>query len=169
MKTTLRILTLILFSTLVSCGQPNDKKNIPVATADTLQTSIDKKDKERLERRKEIEKQDYADSIRHDKVLQDALKIANQNISKDIFFKKYEVSPDSIPESVEINLDYHFTKTIPHLIIRRKEPSAIYIDIYTKGEYKFEKVVSHEQWNMTYVNDTIRDINRVVVPCKSMS
>lgn len=159
MKTTLHILTLVLLSTLVSCGQQNDKKNIPVVTTDTLQTSIDKKEKERLERRRAIEEQDYADSIRLDKVLQDALKIANQNISKDKFIKKYEVSSDSIPVSVEINLDDHFTKTNPHLIIRRNEPNAIYIDIYTKGESKFEKVVSHEQWTMTYVNDTIRDIN----------
>lgn len=158
MKTKLQILTFMFFSTLVSCGQPNDTKNIPVSTAKTLQ-SIDKKEKERLERRKEIEEQDYSDSIRLDKVLQDALKIANQNISKDNFIKKYKVSPDSIPVSVEINLDYHFTNTNPHLLIRRNEPSAIYIDIYTKGASKFEKLVSHEQWTITYVNDTIQDIN----------
>ncbi len=105
MKTTLHILILIFFSALVSCGQPTDKKHIPVASADTLETSVDKKEKERLERRKEIEEQEYADSIRLDKVLQDALKIANQNISKDKFIKKYEVTPDNIPVSVEINSD----------------------------------------------------------------
>jgi hypothetical protein len=124
-----------------------------------LQTSIDKKEKERLERRKKIEEQNYADSIRLDKVLQDALKIANQNISKDKFIKKYETLPDSIPVSIEINLDYHFTKKNPHLMIRRNEPTAVYIDIYSKGKNKFEKVVSHEQWLITYVNDTIQDIN----------
>jgi len=145
--------------TLFSCAHPNDKKNIPVVTTDTLQTSLDNKDKERLEKRREIEKQDYADSIGLDKILQDALKIANQNIGKDRFIKKYEVSSDSIPVSVEINLDYHFTKSNSHLIIRRNEPSSIYIDIYSKGDSKFDKVVSHEQWTMTYVNDTIRDIN----------
>lgn len=159
LNSTLHILTLVLLSTLVSCGQQKDKKKIPVVTTDTLQTSIDKKEKERLERSKEIEEQDYADSIRLDRVLQDALKIANQNIKKDKFIMKYEVSPDSIPVSVEINLDSHFTKTNPHLIIRRNEISVIYIDIYRKGERKFEKVVSHEQWTLTYVNDTIQDIN----------
>jgi len=159
MKTILNILTLGLLTTFFSCGQPNDKKNIAVVTTDTLQTGLDKKEKERLEKRREIEEQDNADSVRLDKVLQDALKIANQNISKDRFIEKYEVSPDSILVSVEINLDYHFTKTKSHLIIRRNEPSAIYIDIYSKGDNKFEKVVSHEQWTMTYVNDTIQDIN----------
>ncbi len=145
--------------TLFSCIQPNEKKSVAVVTNDTLQTTIDKKEKERLEKRKEIEKQDNADGIKLDKVLQDALKIANQNITKDRFVKKYEVSTDSIPVSVEINLDYYFTKASPHLIIRRNDPSAIYIDIYSKGDNNFEKVVSHEQWAMTYVNDTIRDIN----------
>ncbi|MFN0293417.1 XAC2610-related protein [Pedobacter helvus] len=159
MKTTLHILTFGLLMTVFSCRQPNEKKNVAAVTTDTLQTAIDKKEKERLEKRRKIEEQDKADSLRLDKVLQDALKIANQNIAKDRFVKKYEVMPDSIPVSVEINLDYHFTKTNPHLIIRRNEPSAIYIDIYSTRDNRFEKVVSHEQWTMTYVNDTIRDIN----------
>jgi hypothetical protein len=67
--------------------------------------------------------------------------------------------PDSFPVSVEINLDYHFTKENPHLIIRRNTPGDIYIDIYSRGDNKFEKVVAHQQWNMTYVNDTLRDAN----------
>lgn len=159
MKTTIHILIFVIFTTLVSCGQTNSKKNISVVTADSKQTTIDKKEQELLEKRREIEKQDNADSIRLDKILQDALKIANQNFGKGKFKKKYEVSIDSIPVIVEINLDYYFTKISPHLIIRRNDPSAIYIDIYSKSKTKFEKVVSHEQWAMTYVNDTIRDIN----------
>lgn len=159
MKATLHILTLVFFATLFSCGQQNGKKKNTVVTSDTLQITLDKKEQERLEKRNKNKEQDYADSVRLDKVLQDALKIANQNIRKDRFIQKYEVSPDSIPVSVEINLDYHFTKINPHLIIRRNEPSAIYIDIYSRGDSKFEKVVSHKQWTMTYVNDTIKDIN----------
>jgi hypothetical protein len=130
-----------------------------MVTPDSLPTSFDTKEKERSERRKEIEDNESTDSIRLDKVLQDALIIANKNIAKVKFIKKYEVFPDSIPISVEINLDYHFTKANPHLIIRRNEPSAIYIDIFSKGDKKFEKVISHKELNMTYVNDTIRDIN----------
>lgn len=159
MKTTLHILIFGLLMTFISCGQPNKKKNIAAVITDTLQTNLDKKETERLEKRKKIEEQDNADSIRLDKILQDALKIANQNFGKDRFNEKYEVSTDSIPVSVEINLDYYFTKVSPHLIIRRNDPNAIYIDIYSKSNNKFEKVVSHEQWAMTYVNDTIRDIN----------
>ncbi len=128
-------------------------------TTDTLQTDIDKKEKELIEKRRAIEERDHTDSLRLVKVLQDALIIANQNIDKDKCIKKYEVLCDSLPVSVEINLNYHFTKKNPHLLIRRSEPSAVCIDIYSKIGNKFEKVVSHEQWSMTYVNDTIQDIN----------
>ena len=159
MKTILYILTLAVFATLISCRQTNSKNEIPLVRTDTLQTTIDKKEQERLQRRRKIEEQDYIDSLRLDKVLQNALKIANQNISKNKFVEKYDVLPDSIPISVEINLDYHFTKMSPHLVIKRNEPGAIYIDIFSKNENNFEKVVSHEQWSMTYVSDTIRDIN----------
>jgi urease beta subunit len=159
MNTILNILTLLLISTLFSCGQQNGKKKIPADSTVNLQTRIDKKEKERLEKRKALEEQASADSLRLDQVLQRALKMAEQQINKDKFIKKYEVSQDGDPMSVEINLDYHFTKTSPHLIIRRSDRSAVYIDIYTKGGNKFEKVVSHEQWTMTYVNDTIQDIN----------
>lgn len=152
-------MTLGLLTTFFSCGQPNEKKNVAVVTTDTLQANLDKKESERLEKRKKIEQQANTDSIRLDKILQDALKIAYQNFGKEKFVKKYDVATDSIPVSVEVNLDYYFTKENPHLIIRRNDPSAIYIDIYSKADSKFEKVVSHEQWTMTYVNDTIRDIN----------
>lgn len=145
--------------TLISCGQPIEKKEFPVLKSDTLHSNINKNEKERLQKRRIIEKQANEDSLRLDKVLQDALKIAYQNIGKNKFSKKYVVSPDNIPVSVEIKMDYHFSKINPHLIIRRNEPSTIFIDIYSKEKNKFEKVVSHEQWKMTYVNDTIRDID----------
>lgn len=172
MKTTLHIVTLVFFSALISCGQPNSKKENSVVSADTLQPALDKEEKEHLEKRRKIEEQDFADSLRLDKVLQDALKIANQNISKDKFFEKYIVSPDSVTVSVEIRLDHIFSKEKLHLLIRRVETtensppiirenvaSFVYIDVYSKTENKFEKVLSHRQWTMEYMNDTIRDIN----------
>jgi len=163
MKTTLSIFILVLLTTFFSCGQPTEKKNVTVDTTDKLQTKSDKEENERLEKRKKIEEQEKADSIRLDNILQNALKIANQNFDKNRFSDKYEVSTDYIPVNVEINLDYYFTKARPHLIIRRDDiEGAIgitYIDIYSKGDNNFEKVVSHKQWYMEYRNDTIRDIN----------
>lgn len=159
MKITLHILTLLILTTLVSCGRSKENKTVTLLITDTLQTTIDKKEKERLDERREIKWREHADSLRRDKVLRDALKIANKNFSKERFVEKYDVFPDSIQVSVEINLDDHFSTTNPHLIIRRTDPGCVYIDIYSKGKNKFEKVISHEQGGMTYVSDTIRDIN----------
>ena len=156
MKTILYKLTIGLLALLFSCRQ---QTNNSIIVSDSLQTNLDKKEKERIKKRKRIEELDRIDSLRLDKVLQDALKIAIQNISNEKFHNKYDVMSDSIPIKVEISLDYHFTKENPHLIIRRNEPSAMYVDIYSKNDNKFERVVSHEQWTMEYMNDTVRDIN----------
>lgn len=153
------IFLLATFAMLVcSCEKSNVKKK-NVVVAETRQTTLDKKEQERIKKRKEIEIQEYVDSLKLDMVLQDALKKANQNIRKDRFVEKYEFMDETNIVKVEINLDYHFVKTTPHLIIRRITPGNIYVDIYSKGEDRFEKVVSHKQWSMTYVNDTIKDVN----------
>lgn len=159
MKSALILLSLVIVTTIVSCEETNSKKETSRVKADNLHSRVAKLEQAYSENRRKVEEKDHTDSILFAKILQDALKIANRNISKEKFIEKYEVYTDSIPVSVEINLDYHFSKTNPHLIIHRNEPNAVKIDIYTKGLDKFEKVVSHEEWIMTYVNDTIKDIN----------
>src|SRR5690606_13849065 len=64
-----------------------------------------------------------------------------------------------LPVKIEINSDYHFSSTSPHLVIRRASPKYIYIDIYHKNYNNFNKLLSHQEWSLTYVNDTISDIN----------
>lgn len=107
------------------------------------------------------EKKDFDEySVALDKVLTEALEIATQNIDKGNFKKEYQTVPDSICiVKVGINFGLSFTKEFPHLVIRRSAPSETYIDVYSLNEGKFERVVSHVQSCMTYVNDTIQDIN----------
>lgn len=103
-----------------------------------------------------------SDSLAFDKILQEAVKTALKNSAQNIFTKKYEVvsEADGLPVvEVKIDLAYHFTKALPHLIIRRKDPGAVRIDIFSKEGNKFRKILSHEEWSMVYTGDTIRDIN----------
>lgn len=160
MTTPLHILTLTLSTLLFSCGQQNETKKT-LSVTDTLQTNLSKKQKERLEKRKEIEEENKIDSINLAIFLKNAIKIAEQNIDLDRFNKEYvETMPDSSYQvEVRVRSDFYFTKENPHLIIRRKTPGSIYIDIFSKKDNLFLKGLSHEQWEMTYVNDTIRDIN----------
>ncbi len=148
------ILMMPLFIKFNNCIKYKDINN-----SDSIQVNFDKKEAANFQKRRERRRQEYEDSLALDEVLKDAVKMANQNIAKNKFIKNFQVSPDSIPVSVEINIDYHFTQTNRHLIIRRMEPSMVYIDIYSKGDSQFEKVVSYEIWALTHVNDTIQDIN----------
>lgn len=159
MKTKIYIITLVMML-LLSCGQTNEKKNKLLDKKQPVVKTFEQKEKERLEKRAEIEKEEKIDSIRLDKVLSDALKIASLEIKQKKFQKKYKVRPDNEYDvQVEINIDDYFIKNEPQLIIRRLEPNNVHIDIYSKDGNKFKKVLSHKQWTLTYVNDTIRDIN----------
>lgn len=100
------------------------------------------------------------DSLELKKMLDEALIDAASHTGQNKLHKKYEKiteSGDSV--EVDINLDHHFTESSPHLIIHRGTPNTIYIDIYARSGDRFEKVASREEWSMTYVSDTIRDIN----------
>ena len=143
---------------LLSCGQSNEKKNEQLDKKQTVTKTFEQREKKRLEKRAEIEKDEKLDSLNLDRVLSDALRIAEQNIGKNKFQKNYKTSSNI---EVELDLDNHFTKDYPHLIIRRHadDTDDLYIDIYSKVDSKFEKVVSHQEWKLTYQNDTIQDIN----------
>jgi hypothetical protein len=145
-----------------SCEQTTERQNNSVAATvnDTLQKSIAQREKERQEKRKVIEDQERIDSLRLDSVLMEALDISAQNIDKNIFYTFYEVkfaNEDIV--KVEIDLDHHLTRQSPHLIIRRYGLGEVNIDIYARRNNQFEKAVSHEQWALTFVNDTTQDIN----------
>ncbi|MDR6761862.1 hypothetical protein J2Y38_002071 [Flavobacterium sp. 2755] len=159
MKTKICIITLFIVLVL-SCGHNNEKKNKLPEKKQPVTKTFEQKEKERLEKRAEIEKQEKIDSLKLNKILFDALKIATQEINKKKFQKKYKVRPDNEYDvEVEINIDCYFAKNNPHLIIRRLEPNNVYIDIYSKDGNKFVKVLSHKEWAMTYMDDTIKDIN----------
>jgi hypothetical protein len=150
MRTTIHILTIGLLILIFSCGNNKDSKEI-LGVTDTLHTNLSNKEKE---------PQEKIDSITLDKFLKDAIKISNQK-GIDRFEEKYiETMPDSSYQvEVIIHSDFYFTQLSPHLIIRRNTPDNIYIDIFSKKDNQFKDVLSHMQWDMTYVNDTIRDIN----------
>ena len=140
-----KIVIILSIFALLSCGEATNKqavenKNIP-PTEELVESD--------------------SESLRDAEILNEALNIATQNIDKDTFHTEYVriVDVGYYEVQVEINLGYHFTKNYSHLIIRRSGVDAEKIDIYSKDNNTFEKVLSHKQWEMTYVNDTIKDIN----------
>ena len=136
------------------------KKQIAVTEnilpADTIKTIISDKNHD-----KNVEEHtEDTDSLKLAEILADALEIATKNVHKETFHTDYEATAnDEYDVKVDIKLDYHFTKKYSHLIIRRMIWNNLFIDIYSKKNNTFEKVLAIEQWLFTYVNDTIRDIN----------
>lgn len=158
MKRAVNLLIAALIVITFSCTQTNKKANVP--GTDTLQQHTVQNKQEHQEKREEQEEEERMDSIRTSSVLAEALNISAQHINDEQFYKEYEAVPDDEYHArVEISLGYHFTTQYPHLLIRRHTPNSVCIDIYAKEHNTFKKVASHEQWVMTYENDTIRDIN----------
>jgi hypothetical protein len=154
-----KFIIFILFI-IYSCGQSsNEKKNIDIKK--TPISNYEKAEKDRKDRRRLIEEQNRIDSLQLSKILDNALKIVNENKEKLNFKKSYseKMIDSSYNVDVEISLDYYFTNKNPHWIIRRNAPNTIYIDIFSKYNNVLKKVLSHEQWAMEYVNDTIQDVN----------
>jgi hypothetical protein len=160
MKATSYLLAIAITLLLISCGQVNEKKAVATNHSDTTKT-FDIKEQERLRKRKQIEEREMLDSLNDDKVLSEALKIAEQRKAQDRFRKSFVATmPDSSYEvDVDISSGFYFSTELPHLIIRRTTPSSVYIDIFSKADKQFHKVLSHEQWTLEYTGDTIRDIN----------
>lgn len=142
-----------------SSGEAKQSNKHVSIESDTNQVTIETKKKESIDNGKTLEEQEYSNSIKLASILQEALKIADQNIEQNKFVQKYEVNNDSIPVVVSINLDYHFTSIYPHLIIRRNSANDVYINIYSRKNNQFKEVASHKEWVMTYVSDSIQDIN----------
>lgn len=152
------LLLTLLLAVLFSCGQTNQDKKKRTALKDTVQAKSLKE--EQLERRKSIDAQEKADSLALAKVLNEALKIATENIVKAKFNKSYDVIIDSgHVVNVKMNSDYFFSKNQPHLMIRRSDRSGVFIDIYSKKGNQYERLLAHQEHINSYVSDTIRDIN----------
>lgn len=107
-----------------------------------------------------VEYDEHLDSLRFEQVLKDALKVARQNCKSTNFYKAYEQFVDSsFSSDVDITIGHLFSKSKKHAIIRRRVPWAVYVNVYQISGDEFTSVINHEQRNMTYTDDTIRDIN----------
>ena len=101
------------------------------------------------------------DSLRLDNVMKDVMKLAKANMQTDHFFKQYETQPDDSSYVVTVNLTigHLFSNRQRHLLIRRQVPWCEYLDLYLIKDNNLKTVIFREQGSLTYINDTIRDVN----------
>ena len=160
MKTPVNTLIPALILLFFSCTQLGDNKTVIPVLKDTTQINIDKKEQARMEKGRQMEKNEREDSLQMNKVLEGALEIARQNIGSDNFFTQYDQLVDSSFESaINLTIGHLFSKTKKHLIIRITAPWAVFLNIYLINGKAFRSVINHKQSTMIYTSDSIRDIN----------
>lgn len=161
MKTAITIFAIIISLLFISCRQANKKQAFTTDHTDTTNTFVDKKEGEGGEKIEDDEAREKLDSIFDEEVLQEAIKIAEQHKTHNQFKKHYVTAmrDSANPVWVDITHGFYFSSEYAHLIIRRKTPRFVFIDIFSKTDNQFYKVISHTQWTMEYMGDTIRDVN----------
>ena len=153
--------TIAIILLIISCGQPQEEKSVDTNQSNPTETLIDLKETVRAGNASPIEVQEKWDSLNNSKILTKAIRMAEKLKGLNIFKKKYFVSTSDSSDKVEVNLKggFYFSNKFPHLIIRRKTSSTLFIVIFSKNHGKFQKVLSHEQSILEYTGDTITDIN----------
>ena len=163
----MRNLFYLLFALLIySCNQttnssshliPKDTTSISKPVSDTYPRMKVWTQREIDSNQIEIEKYEKFDSIRLAKALSKALSYTAQNKNKQSFTYSFEMlSPDSsFNSTTTIFYGNLFTKDKKHLFIRQQG----LLDIFLLHENRFKLVCERKQDAMTYLDDTLKDVN----------
>ena len=160
-KTTTNILALIIMTIILGCGQTATQDKKSNTQVDSIKSIDTKKQLTKEKRQKQIEEKNRTDSLRLDMALKDAFKIAQAEFKKNEFTKQYEFQPDDSLYiiNIEIVIGRIFNDQIKYFLLRRQVPWATYLNLYKINGNKTEKLIEREQDGMTYIRDTIFDVN----------
>lgn len=155
------ILTLLTAIFLLACGKTANQEERMHIEVDSIQTIHIEKQLTKEERQKRKEEEYRIDSLRLDAALKDALKVVQTAFRTKEFTKQYEFQADdsSYAISIEIVMGRLFKNGQKYFLLRRHVPWATYLDLYKIKDEKAEKLIEREQRGMTYVRDTIFDVN----------
>lgn len=165
-----KIFSFIIILSLFGCKDVAKQKQ-PISSIDTSQQHVKKNDtlpgtkvmseEGRELRRKEYEEQEKVDSIRLSNVLHIAMIYADRNKTRNSFQHEFETTPDDSSFNVTTQMLYGhlFVQSRKHLLIRRTVPWGAICNVFLLDNGNFKKVCEREQFGMTYINDTMRDVN----------
>jgi hypothetical protein len=161
MKTKMNILTLLFIFFLLGCRQSSNQGMIFHIKNDSLQSIETRKELTREERQNQIDEENRIDSMRLDKALKDAFTIAKTAFNSDKFSKKYEFLPDdsSYVINIDILIGRLFSDNQKYFLLRRHVPWSTYIVLYKLINDTAKKQIEREQDGMSYIRDTIFDVN----------
>lgn len=147
---------LVIVIAIISCKKTENQSTTHTPKESITKKSIDSK----LTARQKVEDRERVDSIRLQNVLDGALEIVYQNIKAVDYSKEYERTVDSAYNvSTKITISSPFIEQQKHVIIRNESPGEVSFNIYLMDQDSLKPVINHKQWGMTYVSDSIADIN----------
>lgn len=162
MKTIKPLIILTVVSLFINCGQTAEETSIGTNKSKSVHQKNElNKWSSKEERREQIGEQRGIDSLRLDFALRDAFKTAKNQFQNDNFFMEYDIQPDdsSFTVHLEIEIGDIFKNGSKYFLLRRHTPGATYLNIYRVNGGQVEKVLTRKQAGMSYVGDTIFDVN----------
>jgi hypothetical protein len=102
-----------------------------------------------------------ANNLLLENALKNALAVAQEVVNRKYYFTEFEIpNKDSFTVvTVNITMGHLFSNKQKHLLIRRITLWGVYIDLFLVTDEVLKSVIYREQYGMTYIKDTIRDIN----------
>ncbi|MDD5571739.1 MAG: hypothetical protein PHD97_11385 [Bacteroidales bacterium] len=151
-------LTIFFLIGLTACNS-FDKKTNQIAKTDTTKPrvkiidSLPKTESFNLTKSEldSLRKKEISDSLTAIKTLKLALRIANKKKIKGNFILR--------SDTLQIKYGNIFNYGQKHLLIKRIFQWGIYLDIFKLQDSTFKKILSKEIQALTYIGDTIRDVN----------
>ena len=145
----------------MGCGQTANQDKVSYLQTDSIISIDTEKQLTKEEKLKLIEEKNRIDSLRLDIALKDAFKIAQKEFKTDNFTKQYELQPDdsSYIIHIEIEIGRLFKDQHKYFLLRIHVPWATYLSLYKINGDKTENLIEREQGRMTYIRDTIFDVN----------
>ncbi len=140
------ILPILLSLLFTQCKHKHLSENIQVI--DTLKLSSDYET---------VEEDDF--TRREKLIIKDAIEKCKNHLNDNSFSTKYIYS-DTISE-VEFNIYYGhiFSSKFKHLVIKREGMDGYYSNIYLYKDNRLQAVIKHSESTITFVSDTILDLN----------
>ncbi len=159
-----KIISIFAFLFLFGCIDTAKQEQTAILI-DTAYNHLENQDtlrsKERELGKKVSYEEEKADSLRLLKVLTRALLYAEKNMNKKSFLHEFELLAEDSSYNVSAQLMFGnlFENKRMHLLIRRIIPGGTVLNIYLLQNNGFKPLIERAQLGMTYVNDTLRDVN----------
>lgn len=141
------------------CQQRSDSGGI--ARADNTGISNRKNETYATQEKQKAADDGELDSVWLEKARTDAFKIARPAFRKNDFSRQYEFYPEdsSYAIGIDITIGNLFDDGQHYFLLRRHVPWATLVDVYKLVDTTTQRVISRSQGGMTFVRDTILDVN----------